>query len=53
VAVDSTAKRASIVRAACAFELTNRLERALRDEVRLLGLEIESRGSSWPRWGPA
>jgi hypothetical protein len=53
VAVDSTAKHASIVRAAGAFELTNRLERALRDEVRLLGLEIESGGSSCPRWSPA
>ena len=43
VAADSTAELARIVRAAGADELADRLERALDDEVKLLGLEIDER----------
>ena len=43
VSADSVAELASIVRATGGDKLADRLERALRDEVRLLGLEIDER----------
>jgi hypothetical protein len=43
VTADSVEELARIVRAAGAAELADRLERALRDEVKLLGLEIDER----------
>ena len=41
VAADSVTELVSIVRTAGADELVDRLERALNDEVKLLGLEID------------
>ena len=49
VFADSVAELASKVRTAGAGELADRLERALRDEVKLLALTIDERRSSWPR----
>ena len=41
VSADSVTELASTVRAAGAEELADGLEQALRDEVRLLGLDID------------
>ena len=43
VSAESVAELAGIVRAHGGDELADRLERALRDEVKLLGLEIDER----------
>lgn len=43
VAADSVAELARIVRANGGDQLADRLERALRNEVKLLGLEIDER----------
>ena len=43
VSADSTVELARIVRATGGDQLADRLERALRDEVKLLGLEIDER----------
>ena len=43
VSAAATAELAGIVRATGADELPDRLERALRDEVKLLGLSIDER----------
>jgi hypothetical protein len=43
VTADSVEELARIVRSVGAAELADRLERALRDEVKLLGVEIDER----------
>jgi hypothetical protein len=43
VTADSVTELARIVRATGGRKLADRLERALRDEVKLLGLEIDER----------
>ena len=45
VTADSVAGLAAMVRAAGADQLADRLERALRDEVKLLGLKIGGRST--------